>query len=122
LRLGQGLFPGEYTVDVPERLRAILTGVMDESQKIPFYVQFNREEGELATVTVEDLAFLRTHLDLQRALKFDDVQRFLTGETFGKEIWRMLAYAVLICLVLEIVLTRWIAIQRRTGQTEDVTF
>ena len=122
LRIGQGLFPGDYAVDVPEGLRELLTAVMDETKKIPFSVQFNREEGELATVTAEDLTFLRGYFDIQRATKFEDVQRFLTGETFGKEIWRILAYAALICLVLEIVLTRWIAVQRRTGQTEDVTF
>ena len=38
------------------------------------------------------------------------------GRSFGNEVWRLLAYATLLLLVGEIFLTRWIAIQRKTGE------
>jgi len=46
----------------------------------------------------------------------------LRGKRFGREIWRPLAAAALLFLLLELVLARWIAIQRRTGQEEKIEF
>ena len=68
------------------------------------------------------LAFIRGYVDLLTATKAEDVVKALAGETFGKEIWRTLAFAALALFVLEIALTRWIAIQRRTGVEEKVSF
>jgi hypothetical protein len=44
------------------------------------------------------------------------------GQAFGKEIWRILAIAAFLFLIAEVILTRWIAIQRRTGEKIDVDF
>jgi len=65
---------------------------------------------------------VKTFINLVLATKAEEVHKALIGETFGKEIWRILAYVALILLVLEIALTRWIAIQRRTGIEENVSF
>jgi hypothetical protein len=46
----------------------------------------------------------------------------MRGEAFGREIWRPLAIGALLLLLLEVVLTRWIAIQRRQGEKIEVTF
>jgi len=44
------------------------------------------------------------------------------GEAFGRELWQILALAALVLLLLETALTRWIAIQRKTGEEGTVTF
>ena len=46
----------------------------------------------------------------------------LRGQAFGKEIWRILAFAAFAFLVAEVALTRWISIQRRMGEERDVDF
>ena len=46
----------------------------------------------------------------------DDLQKALLGKTFGRELWRIPAMVLFMLLILETVLTRWICIQRRTGE------
>lgn len=122
LRIARSLVPGLYHVRVPEILRERLAPVLADGQTIPFSVVSGIGESELAAMTSQELDFLRDHVDLLTATQEEDVRKALVGETFGKEIWRMLAYAALLLMMLEIFLTRWIAIQRRTGEEETVAF
>ena len=122
LRVATSLQPALYSAKVPDTLRDELRTLADADGRIPFNVKAGIEESELAAITQQDVTFLREHIDLQIAQKIEEVHKALIGETFGKEIWRILAYAALFFLVLEIMLTRWIAIQRRTGVEETVTF
>ena len=122
LRVATSLQPALYTAKVPDPLRDELRNLVDAEGRIPFNVKGGIEESELAALTQQDVAFLRDYVDLQIAQKAEEVHKALVGETFGKEIWRILAYAALFFLTLEILLTRWIAIQRRTGVVETMTF
>lgn len=96
--------------------------MMDEEKRIPFSVRSSIDESDLSSLSQQDLLFVRAFINLALATKAEEVHKALIGETFGKEIWRILAYAVLVLLILEIVLTRWIAIQRRTGEKEEISF
>jgi len=122
LRMSNSLQPGTYTASIPALLGDELRTLADAEGRIPFNVKAGIEESDIATVTQQDIAFLRTYIDLLIAQKPEEVNLALVGETFGKEIWRTLAYAALFLLVLEILLTRWIAVQRRTGMDETMTF
>ena len=44
------------------------------------------------------------------------------GHMPGNEFWRVLAVAALVGLLVEILLTRWIAIQRKSGSAAVVRF
>jgi hypothetical protein len=56
------------------------------------------------------------------ASSVDDLLRAIKGNAFGREMWRTLALAMFLLLIAEIALTRWIAIQRKTGEEGRVTF
>lgn len=56
------------------------------------------------------------------ATKQDEIATALRGKRLGREIWRPIATAALAFLLLELLLSRWIAIQRRTGQEEKIEF
>lgn len=118
LRLSRSLVTGVYSATVPPALQTVLTNIMDEAHCIPFSVRTTIDESNLASLSPQDLRFVKRFLNLAIATKAEEVHKALIGETFGKEIWRILAYAALLLLVLEIVLTRWIAVQRRTGSEE----
>jgi hypothetical protein len=122
LRVARSLVPGVYRVVVPGSYSASLQGLVDADGTIPFSVKAGVEESDMTALSSDHVGFLRQFVDLLTATKAEDVHKALVGETFGKEIWRTLAYAALFFLVVEILLTRWIAIQRRTGVEEQVAF
>ncbi len=113
---------GVYSAKVPTSLQKVLGNIMDAEKCIPFSVRSSIDESNLASLSQQDILFVKTFINLVVATKAEEVHKALIGETFGKEIWRILAYAALLLLVLEIMLTRWIAIQRRTGIEENVLF
>jgi len=118
LRLSRSLVTGVYAAQVPPALQSVLGNIMDEAHCIPFSVRSTIDESNLSSLSQQDLLFVKTFINLAIALKDEEVHKALIGETFGKEIWRVLAYVALLLLVLEIMLTRWIAVQRRTGIEE----
>lgn len=122
LRLSRSLVTGVYAAKVPASLQNVLGNMMDQEQRIPFSVRSSIDESDLSSLSQQDLLFVKTFINLALATKAEEVHKALIGETFGKEIWRLLAYAALFLLILEIALTRWIAIQRRTGVKEKVSF
>jgi hypothetical protein len=50
------------------------------------------------------------------------VLQALEGKAFGQELWRPLALGALLLAVCEVLLARWIALRRRTGLDEKVSF
>lgn len=122
LRIARSLVPGVYHMLVPAGHADVLQGLVDEEGMVPFSVKAGVEESDMAALSPENATFLRQYIDLLTATQAEDVHKALVGQAFGKEIWRTLAYAALLFLVLEIFLTRWIAIQRRTGVDEQVSF
>ncbi|MEI7946245.1 MAG: BatA domain-containing protein [bacterium] len=122
LRLSRSLVTGVYSAKVPPSLQTVLGNIMDEEHCIPFSVRSTIDESNLSSLSQQDLLFVKNFINLVLATKAEEVHKALIGETFGKEIWRILAYVALFLLVLEIMLTRWIAIQRRTGIEENVSF
>jgi hypothetical protein len=77
-------------------------------------------ESDLTVLSQADQDAIRQYVDLATATKAEDMAKAVGGQSFGSEIWRMLAYATLLLLIAEIFLTRWIALQRKTGEQEVV--
>lgn len=122
LRVARSLIPGLYSFAAPAFYQNQLAGVMDEAGLVSFSVQAGGEESRLEAVTPEDMAFLSDYISILAATRPDDVLSVLQGQSFGKEVWRMLAVAAFLLLIAEVVLMRWISIQRRMGEEKNVDF
>ena len=117
LRISRGLEPGVYDV-------ALTNGLAEAAgmKNVIFSVARGIEESALDAMTDAQKEAVMQCIQLLQAAEHGDVLSALRGETFGKEIWRILAFGVLLFLVLEVWLTRWISIRRRTGEEENVAF
>ncbi|MGN1360219.1 MAG: BatA domain-containing protein [Kiritimatiellia bacterium] len=122
LRISQNLTPGLYSVSVPSLFADAVGALLDVDGKIPLCVKSSSAESHLEVMLPGQIDRLRAYVDILTATKPEDVLKTLEGKSFGREVWRLLALAALALLVLEIALTRWIAIRRRTGVQENVEF
>jgi len=122
LRLESNLVPGLYAAKVPAAIQSEVQRLVNASGDIPFSVIVDGEESSLTPLSPEELTFIGKYVRFLVAGSAEDVMRALRGKAFGRELWRTLALAALALLLLEVLLTRWIAIQRRAGEEGEVTF
>ncbi len=122
LHVKANLEPGVYKATIIESLTDLLKPYCNPEGTIPFVVRAGIAESDLRPAPPESLTFLRRFIELDVATKPDEIATALRGKRFGREIWRSLASAALLFLLLELLLSRWIAIQRRTGQEETIKF
>ena len=115
MRTDSPLMQGLYHVRVPAAAAQWLGHLAGDSDEFPFCVTGNPEESRLEPLSPDEQAVIARQADVMQTESFDDLQRALRGKTFGRELWRIPAVALLILLILECILTRWIAVQRRTG-------
>ena len=122
LRVARSLIPGLYSVEVPELYTAQLASAINSEGRIMFSVVAGTEESTMEAISSTQTDFLMKYISLSTATKEEDVFSTLKGQSFGKEVWRILAIAVFLFLIAEVALTRWISIQRRTGEEENIDF
>jgi hypothetical protein len=63
---------------------------------------------------------MRRHVDLFLPDSLDELVTALSGETPGQEWWKLLVLCVLLTLIAEIALTRWIAVHRHLHRAEPI--
>ena len=102
-------FGDEYHLASPDR-------------SLDFCVSTDGAESRLSPVTQEDAAFAARYADFALADNADDMIRAMNGAAVGRELWRYAAVPLLCLILLEILLTRWITQQRRTGEEGRVAF
>jgi len=120
LRIARSVIPGVYTVNaLPESLKGACQGVVDAEGKVRVTVSSGVEESTLAAITQNELSDLCRYVQISQAIKDEDVVKAIGGQSFGKEVWRVLAFVAFLFLVLEPAIARWIAINRRTGDVID---
>jgi hypothetical protein len=122
LRVAGAVVPGLYRVAIPEELKPVLGWLGDTEGHIPFTIARGIEESMLVSLTEADYGFIGQFCDIVQANSVEDVASVLSGKTFGNEIWRILALAAFALLLVEIALTRWIALLRQTGSERSVEF
>ena len=113
---------GLYMLMIPDKNRRDFEPMLDRDGAIPFTVKSDTRESRLATLVPDDVAFMRRYVDLLLPESREQVSGILMGKSFGEELWKYLALAALALLLGEIALSRWIAVQRRTGVEEVVDF
>jgi hypothetical protein len=125
LHLPNRMTPGLYQVEVPAvwapRLMDLAT-ISNGLARITFCVATDGIESRLATITPDEAGFARRFVDLVVAGKTEEMNRAMGGGAVGREFWRFFAVALFFLLVAEIALTRWIAMQRKTGEEAELRF
>ncbi len=121
LRVQKSIVPGVYRVGgLPDQYRDALAGVITKDDgEIVFSVSAGVEESTLTAITQEELSKISDYVQITQAIKDEDVIKAIAGESFGKEVWRMLAIFAFLFLVAEPFIARWIAKNRRTGDIID---
>ena len=114
--------PGLYRLRVPEMLGGRLKGLAANDGAIPFAVLYDAAESDRTSLDDDDFTFLRKYVDIELPAATEDTRRALAGETVGDELWRELALAAFALVLIELLLARWVARQRRFGQEKPVDF
>ena len=79
-------------------------------------------ESHLTRLTEADFAFLEKFVTISQPETLEDIIGFLSGNQFGRELWKYLAVGAFFFLLLEVALSRWIARTRRTGEEISIDF
>ena len=125
LHIPHRLTPGVYVAQIPAALApqlSELATVTDGNARLSFCVSTDGAESRLSPVTPDDAAFAARYADFAMADNADDMIRAMNGAAVGRELWRYAAVPLLCLILLEILLTRWITQQRRTGEEGRVAF
>jgi hypothetical protein len=117
LRTDSPLMQGLYEVKVPTAAATWLGHLANTGDSFPLCVMENPAESKLDPLTADEQAIIARQTDVTVAHSFEDLQKALIGKTFGRELWRIPAMILFALLILETVLTRWICIQRKTGES-----
>ena len=101
--------PGLYQFKVGER-------------EVPFVVAGDAAESRLDMLSDGDYAVAGRRLNLARAETLSEMTAAIEGGVPGREIWQTIAMLLGGLLVVEIVLTRLIAIKRKAHEAAPVAF
>ena len=117
--------PGLYRLTVPQKVGQdflVPPAATAAGKGFPFVVLGDAEEGRLTPLTDAELEAAGTHVDLFRADNTARLVEAVTGSVPGEELWKYLAIALLVGLLAEVGLARWIATQRRMHMIDTVSF
>jgi hypothetical protein len=114
---------GLYQLEIPEDQRAYFREFLSQGQNtIPFTVKRDPEESRLQKLSEADFTFLGNFVTITQPETIEDVISILNGNQFGEELWKYLALGAFLFLLVEIALSRWIALSRRTGEEIKIDF
>ena len=116
--------PGLYRLILPPSLRGkSVAATQPGGEGVPFTVAGDASESRLAALTSADIDTLRRHMvSFIHAETGDELTAAISGGIPGEPLWEYLAVALMVAMVAEIALTRWIATQRRTNTVQPVLF
>jgi hypothetical protein len=114
--------PGLYHLVLPPAAGEQYVLPPSPQEGLPFVVLNDAEEGRMAALTDADYERLGKHVKLFRAQTTSEMAQAVADRSPGEELSKYLAVALLIALLAEIGLARWIATQRGIHKVETVTF
>ena len=118
LEVDGSAIPGEYLVEIPASVRGLLSGL----KEVPLVVEREGGESRMEPWNDDDRALIGREIALFELGSIKDVLAALRGEGFGQEIWKVLAIAALVLLLLEGILARWVSKSRKAGEEVKVDF
>jgi hypothetical protein len=115
--------PGLYRVVLPpEVTKRYVTAAGGEKKGMPFVVLSEAGESRLVAMTEADYQQVEKQVNFKKADSTLELQGAVAEQIPGEEVWKYLALGLLLALVVEIGLTRWIAMERRTHIKQEVRF
>lgn len=121
-RLTGDIIPGIYHLAVPKDRQKEYERLLAKDGTIPFSVADDSTESRLTPFTDQETEFVKTQFEWLEPKTAKDVTNILAGREFGEELWKYLAVGALFILLAEIALTRWIALNRRSGEEVALDF
>ena len=121
-RLEQDIVPGLYRMKLSKEQQKEYAGLAGADGTIPFSVADDSAESHLTPLNAGEMDFMHQRMDLLEPKNAQDILNILAGREFGEELWKYLAVGALFLILLEIALTRWIAISRHSGEEVAVNF
>lgn len=123
LKLQGDISSGLYHLTVPDEQAPFFAAFLRPgSKEIPFTVKRDAAESRLVRLSDADYAFLANFVTLSSPQTLEELIGFLNGNQFGQELWKYLALGAFVFLLIEIVLSRWIAQSRRMGEEIKIQF
>ncbi len=125
LQMQKRLSAGTYKAIIPTTLVPKIKDLAATSNSfsiINFAVATDSGESILLSPGEDEIARLSKILDFTLCKSDEEFSRAIHGAKVGKELWRRAAIPLLILLVLEIFLSRWITAQRKLGEMENISF
>jgi len=125
--------PGLYRLTLPKGLTEAYAAMSPGGKGVPFAVLDSVDESDMAALTEADLQTARQHLlaampeadpgkTLARVESTAELTAAVSGGIPGRELWQFAAVVLLLAIVAEIALTRYIAMQRKVHSTRPVSF
>ncbi len=114
--------PGLYRFLPPADVAEVAVVRGDARGGVPFAVTGEPRESELVPLGPRDYEAAETHVDFFRAETTDQLTAAVAGDVPGEELWKYLALALLVGLLAEVGLTRWIAARRKLHSAAPVSF
>ena len=121
-RLTKDIIPGLYRIQVPKDRREEYQRLLAPDGTIPFSITDDSTESRLTPFSAEDTEFIRSYIEFLQPKSAEEITNILAGREFGEELWKYLAVGALFILLVEIALTRWIALNRRSGEAITLDF
>ncbi len=121
-RLEQDIVPGLYRMKLSKEQQKEYAGLAGADGTIPFSVADDSAESRLTALSAGEMDFMHQRMELLEPKNAQDILNILAGREFGEELWKYLAVGALFLLLLEIALTRWIAVSRGSGEEVAVNF
>ena len=112
--------PGVYLILINEDLNKQFPDITDG--RLPLVVNRDADESGFEEMQEDDLALVRSAIDLILPTNVQDILAVMDGKGFGREIWKLLAVAALILFIMESILARWVARSRRVAEDVRVEF
>ena len=123
LKLQGDISSGLYHLTVPDEQAPFFAAFLRPgSKEIPFTVKRDAAESRLVRLSDADYAFLANFVTLSSPQTLEELIGFLNGNQFGQELWKYLALGAFVFLLIETVLSRWIAQSRRMGEEIKIQF
>lgn len=125
--------PGLYRLLLPQGISAKYAAMSPDGKGVPFVVLDRGDESKMTLLTDADLQTAREHMLasmkdadatklLARVEATNELTASVAGGIPGRPLWRLIAIVLLLALLAEIGLTRWIAIQRKALTIRPVAF
>ncbi len=121
-RISDDVVPGLYRIALPKEKQKEFASLASADGSIPFTVTDDATESRLTPLGDNEIKFMRDRLALVEPKNAKEILDIMAGRQFGEELWKYLAVGALFILLMEIALTRWIAISRRSGEQTVVSF